>query len=176
MVGKQPTGPVGISSVNGEHLTDEIAVRTGNAADVHPVMRVALAACEENGLTKVNPAKLLGEVWASLNLDRGIMGLIGTDPIEAGILLRIEPLFYSDDNCLLERAIFVNPDYRRGGGRAKLLCEWAKKASERLDLPLVIGILSSQRVEAKIRLYTRQFGEPSGAYWIHGARTGAGAQ
>ena len=138
-------------------------------------MRIALAACEENGLTKVNPAKLLGEVWASLNLDRGIMGVIGTDPIEAGILLRIEPLFYSDDNCLLERAIFVHPDYRRGGrnsSRAKLLCDWAKKAAQELELPLIIGILSSQRVEAKIRLYEREFGEPSGAYWIWGAKTG----
>lgn len=152
-------------------MTD-IVVRTGNPADVHPLMRVALMACEENSLTKVNPSKLLGEVWASLNLDRGIVGVIGTDPIEAAILLRVEPLFYSDDLCLLERAIFVNPDYRRGGGRAKLLCEWAKNAAQELSMPLVIGILSSQRVEAKIRLYERQFGEPSGAYWVWGATTG----
>lgn len=158
-------------------MTDctSITVRTGNPADVHPVMRQALAACEENSLSRVNPTKLLGEVWASLNLDKGIMGLIGQDPIEAGILLRVEPLFYSDDMCLLERAIFVNPDYRRGGGRARLLCEWAKGAADDLGLPLVIGILTSQRVEAKIRLYERQFGEPSGAYWIYGAKTGAGA-
>lgn len=155
-------------------MTD-IVVRTGNASDIHPVMRQALAACEENSLTTVNPTKLLGEVWASLNLDNGIMGLVGVDPIEAGILLRVEPLFYSDEKCLLERAIFVNPNYRKGGGRAKLLCEWAKKAAADLGLPLVIGILTSQRVEAKIRLYTRQFGEPSGAYWIYGAKTGAGA-
>ena len=47
-------------------MTDSIVVRTGNAGDVHPVMRVGLAACEENGLTKVNPEKLLAEVWASL--------------------------------------------------------------------------------------------------------------
>lgn len=141
-------------------------------------MRQALAACEENSLTKVNVEKLLGEVWASLNLDNGIMGLIGTDPIEAGILLRVDSLFYSDDKCLLERAIFVNPDYRRGGknsSRAKLLCQWAKNAAHDLGLPLVIGILSSQRTDAKIRLYEREFGEPSGAYWIYGAKTGAGA-
>ena len=153
-----------------------IIVRTGNPADIHPVMKQALAACEENSLTTVNPTKLLGEVWASLNLDNGIMGLIGTDPIEAGILLRVEALFYSDEKCLLERAIFVNSDYRKGGSRAKLLCEWAKGAANDLGLPLVIGILTSQRVEAKIRLYERQFGEPSGAYWIYGAKTGAGAQ
>lgn len=153
----------------------KIKVHTGTPAEVHVVMRQALAACEENSLTKVNPVKLLGEVWASLNLDNGIMGLIGTDPIEAGILLRVEPLFYSDDKCLLERAIFVNPDYRKGGSRAKLLCEWAKNAADNLKLPLVIGILTSQRVEAKVKLYERQFGEPAGAYWIYGAKTGAGA-
>lgn len=149
-----------------------ITVRTGTAADIHPVMRQALAACEENSLSRVNPTKLLSEVWASLNLDKGIMGLIGQDPIEAGILLRVEPMWYSDDMCLLERAIFVNPDYRRGGGRARLLCQWAKKAAEELKMPLVIGILTSQRVQAKVALYERQFGEPSGAYWIFGATTG----
>lgn len=156
-----------------------LKVRTGTEADVHGVMACALAACEENGLTNPNPVKLLQEVWASLTLQNGIMGLIGEpgQRVEAGILLRIDPLWYSDERVLLERAIFVHPEFRAAkGGRARLLCEYAKNAAHELNIPLVIGILTSQRVEAKVKLYERQFGEPSGAYWIYGAKTGAGAQ
>jgi len=32
--------------------------------------------------------------------------------------------------------------------------------------------LSSHRAEGKVRLYERQFGPQSGAYWIYGKKTG----
>jgi hypothetical protein len=157
-------------------LPHEIAVRTGTPADVHRAMDLALAACADNGLTNPNPVKLLGEIWAALNLDNGIMGLIGGDKLEAGILLRIDKMWYSDDKTLLERAIFVRPEFRRSGehkvSRVKLLVDFAKNAQKQLDLPLVIGILSNQRSDAKVRLYQRHFGEPAGAYWLYGAKTG----
>ncbi len=150
-------------------------VRIGNDKDVDGMMALALAACEENGLTNPNPMKLLAEIWAGLTRDHGIVGIIGGqgEQLEAAILLRAEPLWYADDPSLVERAIFVHPDYRSAkGGRASRLCEFAKKAASMLELPLVIGILSSDRAKGKVRLYERQFGEPSGAYWIYGARTG----
>lgn len=156
-------------------MTD-IRVRTGRPDDVHRVMDIALMACEENAVTKASPEKLLRDIWPALNLDHGIVGIIGEDPIEAAILLKMEPFWYGDDDeiCLLERAIFVHPDYRSAkGGRARLLCEWAKNASRTLELPLIIGVLSNERTEAKMKLYMRQFGEPAGVYFIFGARTGS---
>lgn len=150
-------------------------VRTGTPDDVHPMMDLALSACEENGLTNPDPMKLLSEIWASLNLVHGIVGIIGQpgEAIEAAILLRVEPLWYSSDLSVVERAIFVAPEYRAAkGGRAARLCDFAKKVSSELSYPLVIGILSSQRTEAKVRLYERAFGRPSGAYWIVGGSTG----
>lgn len=157
-------------------MDTEIKVRTGTPEDVHKMMDIALMACQENAVTKADPQKLLRDIWPALNLDHGIVGIIGDDPIEAAILLRIEPFWYGSDDepCLLERAIFVAPDYRSAkGGRARLLCEWAKGASRELNMPLVIGVLSNERTEAKSRLYARQFGEPAGVYFIYGARTGA---
>lgn len=153
-------------------LNTDITVRTGTPEDVHGVMKIAVAACEENSLTglgDIEVKKLLNDVWAALNLEHGIMGLIGTDPVEAGVLLRVEPIQYRKDNCpcLVERAIFVNPDYRRGGGRARLLCEWTKKVADELGIPLMIGVVTANRAEAKVRLYERQFGKPSGAYWVY---------
>lgn len=153
-------------------------VRIGNDMDVDGMMSLALAACEENGLTNPNPMKLLAEIWAGLTRNHGLVGIIGEPgkQFEAAILLRAESLWYSDDPSLVERAIFVHPDYRSAkGGRARKLCEFAKSAAVALDLPLVIGILSSQRTESKVRLYERQFGKPSGAYWIVGGVTGTPA-
>jgi hypothetical protein len=154
---------------------ETVTVRIGNDRDVDGMMELALAACEENGLTNPNPMKLLAEIWAGLTRNHGLVGIIGEQgkQLEAAILLKTESLWYSDDPSLVERAIFVHPDYRSAkGGRARKLCEFAKHAANLLELPLVIGILSSQRTESKVRLYERQFGKPSGAYWIVGGETG----
>lgn len=154
------------------------AVRIGTPEDVDGMMQLAFSACEENGLTNPNPAKLLNEIWAGLTRNHGIVGIIGEPgkQFEAAILLRVEELWYSSDPSLVERAIFVHPEYRSAkGGRARKLCEFAKQAAMLLELPLVIGILSSQRTESKVRLYERQFGKPSGAYWIIGGHTGPSA-
>jgi hypothetical protein len=139
------------------------------------MMDIAMAASEENSLTNFSPRKLLEEIYSSLCLHHGIVGIIGEPgrQIEAAILMRIESLWYTDDLSIIERAIFVHPDFRAAkGGRAAKLCDWAKRVANEMNLPLVIGILSSQRTAAKVKLYERQFGEAAGAYWIVGGRTG----
>ena len=153
----------------------EIQVRAGTPNDMDSMMAIAMAATEENGLNDPNPIKLLSEIWSSLNLHHGIVGIIGEPDrqIEAAILLRAESLWYADTLSLVERAIFVHPDFRSAkGGRGARLVEFAIQAANTLELPLVIGILSSQRTEAKVRMYRRILGEPSGAYWIVGSKTG----
>ena len=152
-----------------------ITVRTGTPDDVHRMMELALAACEENGLSRPNPTKLLSEIWSSLNLHHGIVGIIGDidKPLEAAILLRVESLWYTDELSVVERAIFVNPEFRQAkGGRAARCCEFATSVAKKLGVPLVIGIISNQRTEAKKRLYERSFGPPVGHYWVVGGKTG----
>jgi hypothetical protein len=141
-------------------------------------MDLAIASALESGVTAPNKMKMLHELWTALNLQHGIVGVIGDigKPLEAGILLRIEPMWYSDDDKmhLVERTVFVHPDFRSAkGGRAAKLCEFAKNTSDRLNMPLMIGVLSTQKTEAKVRLYRRKFGEPSGAYWIYNGATGS---
>lgn len=155
-------------------MTD-IKVRIGTPSDIDPMMAIAVAACQENALTRADPGKLLRDIWPALNRDHGLVGIIGNGQIEAAILLQIQPFWYGadDEPCLLERAIFVHPEYRSAKvGRARLLCEWAKQASDTLEMPLVIGVLSNDRTEAKMRLYMRQFGQPAGMYFIWNGRTG----
>jgi hypothetical protein len=155
----------------------EIRVRIGTPDDVHPMMSIARLATAENGFAEPDDLLLLREIWAALNLEDGIVGIIG-DPgkqIEATVLLRIgTPWYSSRTRCLEEKAIFVHPQFRRAkGGRAARLCEFSKRTADTLGLPLTIGVLSNQRTSAKVKMYTRIMGEPSGAYWLYGVKTGA---
>lgn len=151
-----------------------IQVRVGGTDDVDAVMALALAASEENGFVKPSPERLLADVWPALCRDRGIMGIIGpAAKPEGAVLLRIGKMWYSDQDVLEEKAIFIHPDYRSAkGGRARRLVEFSKRAADRLELPLIIGVLSNHRTEGKVRLYERQFGKPSGAFFLYGGKTG----
>lgn len=157
-------------------MVEDFGVRVGEPGDVHPMMDLAMQACDENGFVNPNPHKLLAEIWPALNLDNGLVGIIQDEgaKLEGAILLRIGTMWYSDTPVLEEKAIFIHPDYRSAkGGRARRLCEFSKKAADTLGLPLIIGVLSNHRTEAKVRLYERQFGKPTGAFFLYNAQTGA---
>ena len=156
-------------------MSEELEVRVGTPEDVDDIMNLALSACEENGFVEPNPAKLLQEIWHGLNLEKGVVGVIGDrGKPEGAVLLRIGSMWYSDHEVLEEKAIFIHPEYRNAkGGRARWLCEFSKQVADSLGIPLIIGVLSNNRTKAKVRLYERQFGEPSGAFFLYNARTGA---
>jgi hypothetical protein len=79
-------------------------------------------------------------------------------------------MWYSNQDVLEERVIFIPPEFRNAkGGRATRLCEFSKKAAEDLGIPLLIGVMSSVRTEAKVKMYERQFGKPSGAVFLYNA-------
>jgi len=149
-------------------------VRIGTPGDVHEVMRLALAGSSENGFLEPNPEKMLADVWAALNKDRGLMGVIGPEGhLEGAVLLRVGKMWYSEQDVLEEKAIFVDLDARKKSpSRAKALTTFSKHVADGLGLPLIIGVLSNIRTEAKVALYKRQFGEPAGAFFLYGAKTG----
>lgn len=156
-------------------MTDELTIRIATTKDVHEVMQLALSACDENGFVNPNPVKLLNDIWPALEQKGGLVGAIGKPNgiIEGVILLRIGAMWYSDDIVLEEKAIFIHPDHRSAkGGRARRLCEFSKQVADGLGIPLIIGVLSNHRTEAKVRMYTRMFGEPSGAFFLYRAKTG----
>jgi hypothetical protein len=145
-------------------------VRVATPAEVDGVMKLALMGCEENQFMQHNPVLVLQDVWAALNMDKGIVGVIGPvgGELEGAVLLRIGNIWYSDQPHVEERAIFVHPAYRSArGGRAARLAEFSMDVADKLDLPLTIGVLSNHRTEAKVRLYSRVLGKPAGAYWIY---------
>jgi hypothetical protein len=149
-------------------------IRIGQPDDIDDMMALATAASDENGFLPAHPGKMLQEIYSALCLHRGIVGIIGPKGApEGAVLIRIGEMWYSFDPVVEEKAIFVHPDYRSAkGGRAGRLCEFSKHVADTLGLPLVIGVLSNSRTQAKVRLYQRKFGPPAGAFFIHGAVTG----
>jgi GNAT superfamily N-acetyltransferase len=154
----------------------QIYVREGIAEDFNEVMRMSIDATRENAFVEPDIPMLQNHIYAALTKQMGLVGVIGGDagePLEAMIILRIGTMWYSHENILDEKAIYVAPEFRSAkGGRARKLAEWAKTVSEKLGIPLAIGVLSNTRTEAKIRLYERVFGAPAGVYFLYNAKTG----
>lgn len=156
-------------------MTDNLKVRIAVPEDLDEIMQIAMMACEENGFLNPSPAKLAAEIWPALHQDHGICAVIGQPggKIEGLVLLRIGHMWYSNTTIVEEKAIFIHPDFRAAkGGRAKRLCEFSKQVADNLGIPLIIGVLSNSRTEAKVRMYERQFGAPAGAFFLYGATTG----
>jgi len=154
---------------------EELGVRIGTPEDVDKCMNLALAACEDNGFVAPNPIRLLNEIWAALNKDLGLIGIIENEDgtAEGAVLLRITTSWYSDAQMLEERGVFVAKEFRSAkGGRARRLCEFSKKTADALGIPLLIGVLSNHRTAGKVRMYERIFGQPNGAFFLYGAKTG----
>ncbi len=153
-------------------MAEQINVRVGTPEDLDGIMEIARLIHDEIGITALDPQKILPEIWAALNLDRGIMGVIGepgAEP-EGAILPRFGKLFYSDEDVLEDKGLFVRPDFRKAkGGRGRILCEFAKQAADDLGLPLLIGYWMSgtEEDDGKRRLYERQFGEPAGQFFLY---------
>jgi GNAT superfamily N-acetyltransferase len=151
-------------------MAEQTEIRVGTVDDVHDIMSQLSNTYEEMGFSNISPVKVLQEVYASLSLDRGIFGIIGSpgETIQAGVLLRIGKPWYSDDDVVEERGIFVHPDYRSGRlGLARKLCDFSKKFAEDMGLPLIVGIQSTTKIAPKIRLYERAFGEQRGAFFVY---------
>lgn len=154
---------------------DEVAVRIGVEVDFNSMMDLAIAATKENAVVPPDINKMANTIWGALIRKTGIVGVIGPvgGKLEGAVLLSMGEMWYSKEMILEEKAIFVDPEYRSAkGGRARKLAEFAKMTATELEIPLAIGVLSSSRTEAKIRLYERVFGEPAGVYFLYGAKTG----
>ena len=155
--------------------TSSADVRYAMPEDVHKMMDIGMMAARENGVGETDTMKLLQVVWRGVTHDRAIAGVIEgpTGQLEGVTLLLVEEQGHSRDPILVEQTVYVHPDFRSArGARAAKLVEFNKAVAVRMDLPLLIGILSNERTKAKIRLYERLFGEPSGEYWLFNSKTG----
>jgi N-acetylglutamate synthase-like GNAT family acetyltransferase len=149
-------------------------VRVATRDDLFGILALARIVHEENGLFDFNERKVAEAVWPTLTQANGIIGVIGErDKLEGVVMLSVASYWYSDHQFLEEKCVFVHPDYRRAKhSRVQKLIQFAKQVATEMEMPLMIGILSNQRTNAKVQLYEQHFGKPAGAFFLWGAKTG----
>lgn len=150
----------------------EPKIRSAKPEDFDGIVDLCRQLHEENGITDVDWNCVYKVVVNGINGDGATIGLIGPcDNLGGMVLIRFANVWYSDKIILEELYNYVPPQHRKSRN-ANALITFAKECSDKLDIPLLIGILSQHRTRAKVRLYERVFGEPAGAFFLYNGRTG----
>jgi hypothetical protein len=156
-------------------------VRVAGPLDSSEVYRLLLLGCGENAIFPPNFGKVALVVERFLNYHRlppndtgmrGIIAVIGPSGghLEAISMLHIGQYWYSDSYFLEELIVFVDPTYRKPQpgqpvGHGSALLDWNKSQSTLTGLPLITGVLSKDRTDAKERMYARKL-QRIGAFFI----------
>lgn len=150
-------------------------VRPAGPGDEAEIWRMFRLLYEENATFKISDRKVQFYLDRLLHPDliprddtgpRGFIGVIGpVNALEACIMLTLGSVWYSEEISLDEHLNFVDPTHR-ASSHAKALISYAKFVAEQTGIRLVIGVLSTKRTAAKVRLYERQL-TPAGCFFLH---------
>ncbi len=162
-------GPIPQSDAAKKPLNRQRSVlRIAQADEENDLMDFCHELWEENGkeFFSFDADKCRGHLRRSFEKKGGLFAVIGEPgKVAAGALLLIDEQYYSKDFALFELFNYVRPDHRRSQ-HAKTLLIWETNMAQKLGLPLLVGITSSTRTVAKVRLYRRVLGDPTGAYFV----------
>lgn len=127
----------------------------------------------ENGVFSVCPEKVIETITHATEGRGGVIGIIEENgEIAASIGMQLGQFWYSEDWHVEELWNFVRKEYRNHIGNerrsfyAKDLINFGKWFSEQMKMILNIGIISTERTEAKVRLYQRSL-TPVGCFFMH---------
>lgn len=102
---------------------------------------------------------------------RGIIGTIGNiGALEGAIMLVLGSPWYSDEITLDDCMSFVDPAHRKST-HAKTLISYARNMVDEVrkahsNFRMIVGVLSTKRTAAKIRLYQQQL-TPVGCFFMY---------
>ena len=143
-------------------------VRQALPSDEEEIMDICRDLHHEIGLFPLSDDRVRVLLRRAFNGHGGILGVIGEPgKIEGTIYLHFATAWYSDREYLAEYWNYVLPEYRFGDN-SKSLLSYAKYCAYKIGIPLLIGVSTDVRLEAKNRLYRRQLGEGHrSVYFIH---------
>jgi hypothetical protein len=150
--------------------SNPFSVRKADPYDLDALFDIALFLAHEDALQPVSETKLRAAVQRCVNMDNAIAGIIdGKDGIDGTVGLVIQQFPYSDADHLATLWIGTSQAYRdritkqrqrnyapEDAGLATRLLRFAKWASEQMDVPLVISVLTARDLAAKLTSYQRQ--------------------
>jgi len=145
-------------------MTCPSIVRVARPEDFEEVWRLLLQGHHENGHRKLAPEKAAWYVHRALfphlipNWDTGFRGVIGVigdvGRLEALAFISVSGFWYTHERHIEEFIVYVDPECRRSF-HARALINWMKERVEKTQLPLLTGVISNERTEAKVALYER---------------------
>lgn len=145
-------------------MSSPSTVRVAGAKDYDEVWRLLMESHGENALFPLAEDKVRWFVMRVIFPERitpddagvrGVIGVIGPiGALEGLVFLTIGTYWYSHAKHIEEFMVYVDSRHRRSE-HAKALVGWMKSQVELTGLPLVTGIMSTTRTEAKVRLYER---------------------
>lgn len=127
----------------------------------------------ENAVFPVSPERVRTVInvaakvtpW-SPGLPMSVIGVIGeVGKVKASVGLVVTQFWYTEEwhleecwNCVSKR--------ERNSKYASELLKFSKNVQRQMSIPLMMGILSDIRTEAKVRLFRRELGDPVGAVFV----------
>lgn len=154
-------------------MTAPSVVRLATEADRLEVWRLLLQSHNENGMFPLSTEKV--NWWLDRMLSplpdwdtgpRGTIGVIGpTGHLEGLVFVIVGGFWYTNSRHLEELVVYVDPEFRQSG-HSKALIDWMKKQSLHADVPLLTGVISNHRTEAKVKLYERMQLPKVGAFFL----------
>jgi len=144
-------------------------VRLATPEDEEEVIQLLHVLHAEGGLMPLDEMAAREMFQRAFHRKGAILGVIGEPgDIQAMIFLLISKFWYTTQFHLEELFNFIRPDKRKSDYASKMI-EFAKKCANETKLPLVIGVLTNDRMEGKVRLYRRSLGYPAGAFFVYNA-------
>lgn len=156
-------------------MTAPSIVRIATEQDRVEVWRLFLQGYKENGVLELSPEKVDWFLTRALQPEliplgdtgpRGVIGVIGqVGALEGIVFLTIGEFWYSNVRHIEEFLVLVDSECRRSN-HAQALVQWMKDQVEITKLPLLSGIISNERTEAKCRLYRRMLPKLGEFFWL----------
>ena len=150
-------------------------IRIATAADEAEILQLLRMMWKEGGWRPLDIDCARAMFAKAFDRRGGILAVIGSQGhIRAMTFLLITRAWYTSENHLEELFCYVHPNHRKSDYH-KILIEYAKACSDELSrdaghkIPLLMGVLTSKKMAAKVRLYRRFFGLPVGAFFAHNA-------
>jgi hypothetical protein len=142
--------------------------RLATRADEADLLALCKELHTENGLFSMDDDMVKEMLDRAFEKRGGIIGVIDDGgKIAACLYMLISNFWYSREHHLEELFSYVRPAFRKTPYASSLLT-FAQDCSKTLAIPLVIGVLTNSRMEAKVKLYSRKFGRPAGAFFVVG--------
>ena len=121
----------------------------------------------ENAMFPVSDDKVRAMLRRAFNREGGVLGIIGeSGKIEGMIYMMVSTFWYSDKPYLEELFLYVSPEYRKSKNAIELM-KFSKWCSDQSGFALVIGVISNEKTEGKVKLYQRQFFKPAGNFFFY---------